>query len=39
MFYATPNFLINGDKVSKFVVIWAMLTIQDEKSAAMFHYI
>jgi len=29
----------NGDKVPKFVVFWTISTIQDEKSAAKFHYI
>ena len=28
-----------GDKVPKFVVFWTISTIQDEKSAAQFHYI
>ena len=37
--YTAPNFLKNGDKVPKFVVFWTILTIQDEKSAAKFHYI
>jgi len=27
------------DEVPKFVVFWTILTIQDEKSAAKFHYI
>jgi len=29
----------NGDKVPKFVVFWTISTLQDEKSAAKFHYI
>jgi len=29
----------NVDKVHKFVVFWTISTIQDEKSAAKFHYI
>jgi len=28
-----------GDKVTKFVVFWTISTIQDENSAAKFHYI
>jgi len=38
-FYAAPNFLKNGDKLSKFVVFWSISTIKDEKSAAKFHYV
>jgi len=38
-FYAAPNFLKMGLKLPKFVVFWTILTIQDEKSAAKFHYI
>jgi len=40
-FYAAPNFLKIGIKykVPKFVVFWTISTIQDEKSAAKFHYI
>ena len=34
-----PQLPQNGDKVSKFVVFWTILTIKDEKSAAKFHYI
>jgi len=41
--YATLRFYSglpqNGDKVPKFVVFWTISTIQDEKSAAKFHYI
>ena len=37
---STPPLLRqNGDKVPKFVVFWTISTIQDEKSAAKFHYI
>jgi len=38
-FYSAPNFLKNGDEVPKFVVFWTISTIQDEMSAAKFHYI
>jgi len=38
-FYAAPNFLKMGIKVPKFVVFWTISKIQDEKSAAKFHYI
>jgi len=38
-FYAAHNFLKMGDKLPKFVVFWTISTIQDEKSAAKFHYI
>jgi len=38
-FYAAPNFLKMGIKYLNFVVFWTISTIQDEKSAAKFHYI
>ena len=39
-FYAAPNFLkMNGDKLPKFVVFRTISTIQDEETAAKFHYI
>jgi len=38
-FYAAPITSSNGDKLHKFVVFWTISTIQDEKSAAKFHYI
>ena len=38
-FYAAPNFLKMGINYLKFVVFWTISTIQDEKSAAKFHYI
>jgi len=34
-----PKVPQNGDKVPKFVVFWTISTINDEKSAAKFHYI
>jgi len=38
-FYAAPNFLKMGIKMSRIVVFWTTSTIKDEKSAAKFHYI
>jgi len=38
-FYATPNFLKMGDQIPKVVVFEKISTINDEKSAAEFHYI
>ena len=38
-FYAAPDFLKNGDKLPKFVVLWTVSTIKDKKSAAKFPYI
>jgi len=38
-FYTAPNFLKIEINVSKFVVFWTILTIQEKKSAAKFHYI
>ena len=39
MFYAAPNFLKMGIKLPRVVVFWTTSTINDEKSAAKFHYI
>jgi len=38
-FYAVPNFLKVGYKLPKYIVFWTISTINDEKSAAKFHYI
>ena len=38
MFIRRPELPQNGDKLPKFVVFWTISTIQDEKSAAKFHY-
>jgi len=38
-FYAAPNFFKMGIKMPRSVVFWTTSTIQDETSAAKFHYI
>ena len=38
-FFAAPNFIKMGIKVPRLVVFWTISTVQDEKSAAKFHYI
>jgi len=38
-FYAAPNFLKMGKKYLNLSSFWSISTLQDEKSAAKFHYI